>query len=271
MKKNSSNSSKGILSNTKQIPPSKNWVFTLNNYKQSDIDFIINIDKNIVPKYIFQEEIGESGTPHLQGYLQFKDKKRPLSIFKDDLKGAHWEKCRHIAASIKYCKKGKTRIQGTIPYARDIKIPYIIKIDEMTNWEKGILDIINEEPDDRKINWIWEPTGCTGKTTFAKWIFLNYDDVIVLSGRGSDMKNGIVMYEKTNHKLPKIVIINVPRCNLDFLSYTGIEEIKDMFFFSGKYEGGMICGANPHLLIFANEPPKDNKISEDRWNILNIE
>ncbi len=270
MIKNSSTSSKGKLGNTKQISPSKHWCFTLNNYKQTDLEYLINIDITIVPRYIFQEEIApKTGTPHIQGYLMFKTKKRPLSVFKN-LKGAHFEKCRSVMWSIEYCQKGETRKPGTTPYARGIKTPYVIKIDKMTEWEESIINLLNEKPNDRTINWFWEDQGCTGKTTFAKWIFINYDDVVVLSGKGSDMKNGIVMYEQKNHKLPRVVIINVPRCNIDFLSYTGIEEVKDMFFFSGKYEGGMVCGENPHMLIFANQPPKMDKISLDRWNIVEI-
>jgi len=271
MKKNSSNSSKGKLGNSKQISPAKHWFLTLNNYKSTDIEYIINLDTKVVPRFIFQEEIAPStGTPHLQGYIQFNDKKRPLSVFKNNLKGAHWEKCKNVKKSIEYCRKGESRCERTTPYVRGIKTPYTIKIDKMTNWEKGIINLLNTKPDDRTINWYWEEQGCTGKTTFAKWIFINYEDVVVLSGKGSDMKNGVVMYEKLNHKLPKVVIINVPRCNIDFLSYTGIEEVKDMFFFSGKYEGGMVCGENPHMLIFANQPPRVDKISFDRWNIVEI-
>jgi len=84
------------------------------------------------------------------------------------------------------------------------------------------------------------------------------------------MKNGIVTYNDTNKCLPKIVLINVPRSSLDFVSYTGLEEIKDMFFYSGKYEGGMVCGASPHVIIFANEEPDYNKMSSDRFKVRRI-
>lgn len=265
MVKNSSNSSKGILGNTKQISPSKHWCFTLNNYTTDDINTFRNIDSSIVPKYIFQEETGENGTPHLQGYLAFSTKKRPKSIFEN--KRIHWEKCRSIKHSIDYCKKGDTR-SGEC-YARGIPLPYKLNIN-LFDWQKDIVEILRQDPDDRSIYWIWESQGCRGKTTFAKWLFLNYEGVVVLSGKGTDMKNGIVKYEEKTGFLPKIVIINVPRSNSGFLSYTGIEEIKDMFFFSGKYEGGMVCGANPHLLIFANESPDYERMSEDRWKVINI-
>ena len=112
--------------------------------------------------------------------------------------------------------------------------------------------------------------GCRGKTTLQKYIYTHYKKCIVLSGKASDMKNGIIEYEKKNNILPEIVLINVPRSSKDYISYTGIEEIKDMFFYSGKYEGGMVCGANPHVICFANDEPEREKMSADRWRITCI-
>ncbi len=91
-----------------------------------------------------------------------------------------------------------------------------------------------------------------------------------MSGKSADMKNGIVQYIQKNEETPDIVLINVPRSSQEYVSYEGIESIKDMFFFSGKYEGGMVCGANPHVYIFANEPPPTEKLSADRWKIIMI-
>jgi len=103
---------------------------------------------------------------------------------------------------------------------------------------------------------------------------MTYKDkgVVVLSGKASDMKNGIIKFEEANEMLPTIVLINIPRCtDVDHISWQGIEEIKDMFFFSPKYESGMICGKNPHVIIFSNEPPPERKLSDDRWKIIRIE
>jgi hypothetical protein len=86
------------------------------------------------------------------------------------------------------------------------------------------------------------------------------------------MKNGIVEYKKTNGDTPELILINLPRSfNNDYLSYTGIEEVKDMCFYSGKYEGGMVIGNSPHIFIFSNEIPKTNELSIDRWNIYDID
>lgn len=270
MSENSSNSSKRDC-NTKQISPSKHWCFTLNNYTNKDLLVLKNINSSIIVRYIFQSEIGEDkGTPHLQGYLEFKSKKRPMSVFKSTSWGSrpHWEKTRHIDKAIEYCKKNDT-FSGDIRESRKISLPYTIDI-KFYDWQKKLFDILKKPPDDRSIYWIWEDKGNRGKTVFQKYVFLNLESVVVLSGSAHDMKNGIVQYESRTGCLPKIVLINIPRSKLEYVSYTGIEEIKDMFFFSGKYEGGMVCGPSPHIFIFANDTPERHKLSKDRWKIIRI-
>lgn len=272
---NSSNSSKEegntipppLSLKKKQISPSKRWCFTYNNYPDDWKNIIVpTLDKCAL--YSIGEEIGETGTPHLQGYIEFNVKVRPLSVLK--IKEIHWEKCKGSKIeNLNYTQKEGKFIQN-------FTSNYIEEIDKFYDWQKLILNILSQEPDNRTIHWIWEPNGCAGKTIFQKYVFTHLEDVVVLSGKGSDMKNGIVSYYNLNNKLPKIVLINIPRCSKDFVSWAGIEEIKDMFFYSGKYEGGMICGASPHLVCFANcEIPVnyetgEKKLSEDRFKIYKI-
>lgn len=92
---------------------SRNWCFTLNNYTPEDIKIITNLDC----KYVFQEEKGESGTPHLQGLLCFRNAKT-LGGVKKILPRAHFEITKNLQASILYCSKEDTRcgdIWSTIP------------------------------------------------------------------------------------------------------------------------------------------------------------
>ena len=113
--------------------------------------------------------------------------------------------------------------------------------------------------------------GNLGKTSFCKYLTIKHG-AIALGGKGADMRNGVVEYQKTNGHTPELVLINVPRSfDLEYISYEGIENVKDMYFYSGKYEGGMICGNNPHVFVFANEPPSIHKLSKDRWVIREIQ
>lgn len=276
---NSSNSSKGV-SNSRQPPCSRYWCFTLNNYTENDIEKINSSNSSKIWRFVFQEETGEAGeiednegTPHLQGFIDFgKGKKaRPLNYFKELLGHGriHWSKTRNVKASIAYCQKKYTRTGET--FRRGISEPFEILI-ELFPWQTKIMKILESEPDERAIHYVIGSDGLEGKTTFGKWLFLKYDDIIVISGKASDMKNCIIDFMKKNEgEAPKKVIINIPRStNPTFISWTGIEEIKDMFFYSGKYEGGMVCAKCPHVVIFANHPPEMSKLSGDRWNIIKI-
>ncbi len=49
------------------------WVFTWNNYVEADIEYLKTLDLQFLH---VGKEVGESGTPHLQGYLELKKKKR---------------------------------------------------------------------------------------------------------------------------------------------------------------------------------------------------
>lgn len=274
MTKNSSNSSKkrGKFGNTRsQTSPARYWCFTLNNYTKKDIENLLKIEKDLVPRYVFQEETGapeevNAGTPHLQGFIDFgKGKKnRPINLFFKYLKHkrTHWEKTRNVEKSIEYCQKEYTRTGET--YRRGVPEKYTISI-VLKEWQKKIIRIIEKKPDDRSIIYCWDASGCTGKTTFGKYIYMKYENVVVLGGKKNDLLNGVNQYLTNTGNLPQIVIINIPRSAFSQCSWTGVESVKDMFFFSPKYEGGMICGANPHVIVFANSEMPISKLSHDRW------
>lgn len=257
-----------LSSTSKQVSPAKYWAFTLNNYEESDIIELKNLPSSKVPRLVFQPEIGENGVPHLQGALMYKTKGRPFGLVSH--RRYHWRKMYTKSTPkqmFDYACKKDTRSGEA--YCRGWEPPYELAL-KLYPWQESISDTLYQEPDDRKIHWIWEPDGGVGKTTFQKWIFANHDRCVVLSGKGADMKNGIIQYQDKKGTLPNIVLINVPRTSVNFVSFTGIEEIKDMFFFSGKYEGGMVCGKSPHVFIFANSEPDTSKMSADRWVIKRI-
>ena len=89
----------------------RSWCFTLNNYIEEDIVTLSHPKWNNMraKKICFQEEIGEdSKIPHLQGVVQFEESVSftTLKIFHPKI---HWEKCKSLPASIKYCSKEPTR------------------------------------------------------------------------------------------------------------------------------------------------------------------
>ncbi len=72
-------------------------------------------------KYIFQEEIGEeNNVPHLQGVVCFMNPVWFKRLKEIDSR-VHWEPCRDLKGSIKYCSKPMTRKKGTLPHVYNVK------------------------------------------------------------------------------------------------------------------------------------------------------
>ncbi len=125
---------KGQYKNEKRV---RSWCFTLNNYTKDDIAQLTHEKFQYqTQKICFQEELGEeSKVPHLQGVLQFKEKKT-LKNVKAILPRAHWEVCKSLHASIKYCSKKLSRNGDVFKYG---------PIDKWVEKEKKSLRVMIEE------------------------------------------------------------------------------------------------------------------------------
>jgi len=249
---------------TTQPIKSKRKCFTWNNYPADAIETLKNRFDTLKAKYIFGEEVGEQGTKHLQGYVETTEKTR-WTEFKLP-KQIHWENARGDKSSnVKYCSK-EGIIYTNIKMDKPLKL---ISEEKFYPWQKNIMEIISKEPDDRSIYWYWEEAGCAGKTQFCKFLVAS-KGALVVCGKSVDAFHGVVKYREENGYYPDIIIFDVPRTCIDFVSYTAIEKIKDGLFFSGKYESAQVIFNSPHVLVFANQEPVTSSLSKDRWHIFKI-
>lgn len=248
-----------------RVCAAKKWCFTWNNYTD---DWLALLAPALVKAdWIAGYEVGESGTKHLQGYVEFPIKVRPAG-YKGIPTTIHWEKCKGDRQSnVAYCSKdGNVARESTIKVPREVKFPPMDKA-----WEKEILELIKEEPDDRSIYWYWSAAGNIGKTTFTKYLCIKHG-ACLLAGKGADVRNGALTWKKDTGAYPELCVFPIPRSfNAEYLSYEAIENVKDALFYSGKYEGGTVADPCPHLLVFANFPPDEEKLSSDRWQVRNID
>jgi len=251
------------------INPSKKWCFTYNNYTVpllTTLSNILNINCSIV---FYSLEVGESGTPHAQGYFEFKKKNRPLTIFRNTLLEGliHFEKAKgSLKENYEYCSK-----DNNFHYFKGVEQMRKMKlITPNRYYQEFILNIIKEEPDDRTIYWFYELEGNVGKTSFTKYLCQEHN-ALCLGGKAADVKHGVVSWLDKMGTTPSLIIYDIPRsfCN-EFLNYEALESIKSMLFFSGKFEGKMVNGPPCHLIVFSNELPNIKKLSLDRWRIYKI-
>jgi hypothetical protein len=90
---------------------SRNWMFTINNPQDGDSPSDWCRDR--IKYCVWQRERGESGTPHLQGYLQLSSPARLSYVRNTYSSTAHWEKRRGTHAQAEeYCTKDDTREEG---------------------------------------------------------------------------------------------------------------------------------------------------------------
>lgn len=250
--------------NKKRESPRAYWCFTLNNYDENECEILYNVLKYECDWFIFQEEIGESGTPHLQGTLKLKgkDRKRLLQM-KGINERAHWEPTKSVKSSIVYCTKQKSRAGNQYVYGIDI--PEEIRVSEPYGWQLEVMDIVMDEPDERSIYWFFEPNGNVGKSSLIKYLVVRHNGIVV-NGKGSD-----IMHSISKRANKRLIICDIPRVSLDYVNYSAIENVKNGLIFSGKYDSDQYVFNCPHVLCFANELPIIENFSIDRWKIFLID
>lgn len=132
-------------------------------------------------------------------------------------------------------------------------------------WQNDIVSMIDGPADDRKIFFYYDPVGGAGKTTFAKYLVRTRDDTQMLCPSKIENMLHIVDQDKP------VVLINCPRDSMQFLQYSAIELIKDGEFDSPKYQGRKKWfSRTPHVLVFCNEYPDMSKLSQDRFEIVEL-
>ncbi len=100
----------------------RSWCFTLNNYTKEDVNTMTQSRWNDleIKKFVFQEEKGVNGTPHLQGVVMFKNP-TGLAGLKKIHEKIHWEICKNFHASKSYCSKEETRTGMVYTYGIELE------------------------------------------------------------------------------------------------------------------------------------------------------
>ena len=289
----------------------KHWCFTLNNYTEQDVARLSSlIEQPHVSYLIFGKEVGESGTPHLQGFISLAQRKRGNAVKTTIGSNPHVEIARSIHNAIEYCKKegdwidfgqmGSTQGKrsdleafkedvkaGTldhkelrethsdvwakytrfcIAYVQDNQpTPEPIE-HELRPWQQALLSILESEPDSRKINFIVDEVGNSGKSWFAHWYAYHHknDSQVLNPGPKKDMAYALAPGLR-------VFFLDAPRSKQgEFIQYDFLEDLKNGYVFSTKYESRIKTYKPMHVVVSMNERPDMTKLSADRYNIINI-
>lgn len=233
-----------------------------------------------------REHAPTTGTPHLQGYVEWKNPMK-YRVMLDKLPGMS-VKTRidgTLRDQYEYCMKEDKEAYTNIIFD-DIKedkdeLRRARIMEEFTDgwvwrpWQLQVQEALQHQMgknDDRTVNWFWCEKGGTGKSKLAKYLVLEYDAVIC-SGKSNDIFNQVKAWiDKHEHNEdPSLVIIDNPRSSGNTINYHAVECLKNGMLYSGKYEGGVCVFKCPCVCVFANRPPDQCELSADRWNIHKID
>lgn len=146
------------------------------------------------------------------------------------------------------------------------------------NYKKWQVDVKNLlfNQDDRKILFVVDTIGNSGKSTFGKILRAKEDNVIYQSILGN-AQDRAYMTAKQVIELPEdkrpVFVFDIPRsCPQQFWPLQFIENLKDGNITSVKYQGVIIDMCWSQVCILCNETPiiTNDKLSKDRYEIYNI-
>lgn len=256
--------------NTNLRHRSRCWCFTLNNYTEKELSQCLNYFESKKFTFIVGKELGECGTPHLQGYLKNKNQ-ISFSTLQKALPRAHLEAARgDQQENYVYCSKG-----GDFTTNITVKkTPNVLAKPKITprDWQTQVIDLIEKEPDARRINWFYDAKGNNGKTTLCDHIISEYEDVMYFTGgKATDICSQALLHDEDGKGL-KVCLFDFTRTCEGKVSYASMEALKNGLINSPKYKGGSLrLDYYPIIIVFANFKPDLEKLSGDRWNVIEIE
>lgn len=295
---------------------SKHYAFTLNNWTDDDkVKLLAAFNAGGVDYLVFGEEIGTSGTPHLQGHVSFSQVTRGPKVLKVLGVQCHLSMAKNAQRSIDYCKKSgsyteygssssvpvarqrtdieefKLSVKGGITslkvlreihsgflsrcerfaqaYVDDNRPSVPIRDHTPNDWQQCILDACSSEVDDSVIHFVIDHQGQGGKSWVCSYIERKIEKSQVLKAAKRDDMAYALDEDRLSLSFsePAVVLVDVPRCYMEHLSYQFLEDLKDGRVFSPKYHSRTKRFCPPHVFVFCNEDPDESKLSGHRFNL----
>lgn len=138
----------------------------------------------------------------------------------------------------------------------------LVDVDYIYEWQQKLIEMIESEPSERELLWVFDPVGNKGKTFMSKHLVDKYGAFYTNGGKGVD-----ICYA---YQGERVCVFDYVRDSQDYVNYGVIEQIKNGILFSHKYESGMKRFAVPHVVVFANFQPDRSKFSADRLVLIEI-
>lgn len=191
---------------------------------------------------------------------------------------------KRLYNSTVYCTKLETRLEGPWFVGTDsYRTKNNTMVISLLNWQEQLLNVLEsplgETFRSRKVIWVQDPKGGSGKSTFLKYLSLNQEGLKV-------KKLPLDKPDRLRMMVCKIVEReDVDAFSFDFTRTLGtethienlfqiVEEIKNGHIVSAMYGNPMeVVMTNPFVIIFSNEDISKycHYLSIDRWQAYEIQ
>ena len=231
-------------------------------------------------KYAFQLERGENGgVYHYQCHVSGKQGKRLSELKLKELQpwNPHWSAASGDGESSKfYALKESTRVEG--PWTdKDVVayIPHFYRTVVLRPHQQWLVDRAkNQGP--RKILFVVDPEGGTGKTTLGMYLCLREKGIrIPASIKSAEDIMAIVMSRQQNTPhVSYYIILDIPRsCKTvehwgKFLS--ACEDLKNGHVYDKRYSYKELYTEPPKIIITSNTRPPPDALTSDRFDIVDM-
>lgn len=134
----------------------------------------------------------------------------------------------------------------------------------LRKWQYDCIIHVYSQPR-RKICWYYETSGGAGKTFLSQIMYylLNYE---YFDGITNCRDIALLMSAK-----PVGFVFDITRKDSSLVAYQTLESCKNGFLMSGKYQGIKRIFRPVPVVVFANVPPEEGSLSEDRVCLHHIE
>jgi len=273
------------------------WETNIEQKKIPDEIELILFLNQICTEACFQYEEGTLKKKlHIQGVISLEgprlSKISTLNLFKKNFKNTSGLTLTPVydrVAINAYVTKTEGRVKGPFYAGKNEVFDTNMEKKPLKHWQKNLFELLTSEElpklKDRKVIWVEDTSGNTGKSWFQKWLRLGQKQLVVRSLPVSNvdrLMSAVHIINKT-HKVD-VYCIDLTRTQGEDQSFkdlfSAIEQIKngsaiDLMY--GKYNESYFNP--PVVIIFTNEKLVDIEkntnyhkyLSSDRWLHLKIE
>jgi hypothetical protein len=247
------------LSGLKKLHPTCNWTFATGTSEQNRLYCLKIRPQDTVPNSRFVEMGVRGCGPVHNGGVNCS--RVDLDRFKDSVNAG--------ILSMKALREKHSTVLARYPrfcreYVNDHQPVYDLPKHEYNPWQLELFNRLSLVPSNRKVIFVVDYVGNSGKTWFAKHYMSIKSNVQLLKfGKHSDMAYALESCVTT-------LFLNCSRHQTEYLNYSFLEDVKDGLVFSTKYESLMKTLGPCHVVVLMNNYPDSTKLSVDRYDILDI-